>query len=988
VRRSPVLPILIFVTTGALGLGYQVLWNSDLLDLVGISAWSQAAVLCAFMGGLAVGSALLGPLADRVARPLLLFAVLEALVGLYAFVYGPLSRAASAWYLGVAERSGAEGGEAMLGLKLAVAAALLIPPTVLMGGSYPAMFRHLTPIVARAGRWSSGLYAANAFGAAAGALLMAFWMLPSLGIAGSLRTLGTLNVAAGLAAAALALWQPAVGRAAEPPSPAEASAPPWRIRAALVLLLLEGIGGFGLEIAWMRYFSVVLGSSVYSFAIVVAVFIAGMAIGSLALAALDRRVENPMAWFGSTQLVLGAVLVLPLPLYPFVPWLFAHLASLWSETTTAFYLYEASKAAVCVLVMLPATVVSGAALPLVVKAVSLESRRLGSSSGRAWAWDTVGNVLGAALAGTLLLPAVGMETLLRLCALWCGLVGFLALWFFTDREPARRSRVLAATSVGVLAIAVAGWAPPRWRPEWFTLAPFMREEAVAGLSDTGQALRQAREVILFHDDPAAHLMVTRRQDGSMALWTNGKLEASSRRDMPTQLLLAHVPLLLKPGATDVLVIGLASGVTCGGVLRHPVRSVDAVDVVRAMPEATRLFAVANREALDDPRMRVVIDDARSYVATTSRRYDVVVSEPSNVWVAGVSSLFTAEHYRQASRVLRPGGVYVQWVQAYFLSDPSLATLVRTFVEAFPETRIFQGNDDDLLLVGSREPIRPDWATTTAALARPGVRGDLASFAVHDVAGFLWLEMMSPTGSRLFAATSPEVNSRDNQRVSHQAPMDMFQRRKPELPVRLDERYHASSNLLLADYLAGQPGAGDPASLRALFDDPRTLWEPLATEARRAFLMATGGPPGTFGWTSRLLTDGELADEISGAQARAAHARVDELLTTYGSGILMRARLDHAVGRDWLARSAGWTTPAARALRVDLMLALGDRAAAHGAIGRWLAHRAPPRPDWALVRACGGRDPAFCSSVMARYLAIGASPQIERFRALQAAAEAQ
>jgi len=599
------LVLLLFLISGAVGLGYQVLWGRYLLEFIGVSAYSYATVLAAFMAGLALGSALFGRLADRVRRPLLLFALLEAGVGLYALVFPFLSEAASALYSGwvsfTPEQAGA--GHA-LWAKVLVAGLLLLVPTTLMGGTYPALVRHATDQLSQVGRRASQLYAVNALGAVAGALLMAFVLMPALGMRMSLVVLALANGLVAVVALVLARGKdPSLAEVAPPDALAASQSEPGLsarvVQVALALILIEGSLAFALEVAWTRYFGVVLGSSTYSFALVLAVFLSGIALGSAWLARSEGALGRPLLFFGWTQLLGGLLVLAPLALYPRAPWLFVNLGALFSDHPLAFFLYTAGQLLVCALVMLPPTILFGMALPLLVKGLAHDLRRLGSDTGRVYAWNTWGNVAGALLAGLVLLPLLGMELLLRGTALGSSALGLVAIGYFSRRERKTWVRVGAAAVVLVLS----------------------REAADVQLA--------SYRTVLFKDDPAALLMVhaTRTVLGreTLTLSLNGKPDATSHDDLPTQLLLGHVPLLLAPQPRDVLVIGLASGVTAGAVLAHPVRRLDVVDVVAAMPEATRLFRQWNRDPLGDPRFRLIVDDARSYVAHTRQRYDVIIT---------------------------------------------------------------------------------------------------------------------------------------------------------------------------------------------------------------------------------------------------------------------------------------------------------------------------------------------------------------------------
>ena len=988
------LVLLLFLISGAVGLGYQVLWGRYLLEFIGVSAYSYATVLAAFMAGLALGSALFGRLADRVRSPLLLFALLEAGVGLYAFVFPLLSEAASALYSGwvsfTPEQAGA--GHA-LWAKVLVAGLLLLVPTTLMGGTYPALVRYATEHLNQVGRRASQLYAVNALGAVAGALLMAFVLMPALGMRTSLVVLALAN---GLVAAAALL----LARGKDP-SPAEVAPPDALevsrsepglsarvVRVALALILIEGSLAFALEVAWTRYFGVVLGSSTYSFALVLAVFLSGIALGSAWLSRSEGTVGRPLLFFGWTQLLGGLLVLAPLALYPRAPWLFVNLGALFSDHPLAFFLYTAGQLLVCALVMLPPTILFGMALPLLVKGLAHDLRRLGSDTGRVYAWNTWGNVAGALLAGLVLLPLLGMELLLRAAALGSSALGLLAIGYFSPNERRTWVRVGAAAAVLVVCHLAVG----SWRTEGFALRPTRRSETALSREAADVQLASYRTV-LFKDDPAALLMVyaTRTVSGreTLTLSLNGKPDATSHDDLPTQLLLGHVPLFLAPQPRDVLVIGLASGVTAGAVLAHPVRRLDVVDVVAAMPEATRLFHEWNRDPLGDPRFRLIVDDARSYLAHTRQRYDVIVSEPSNPWMAGTGALFSREFYSQAATALEPDGVYLQWLQAYELTDETFAAVVRTFRRVFHHVYAFQGNADDILLLGSRLPLRPDQADLERRFAVAAVREDLARIEIESAAALLAFQVLSPATVDYIAALTDVENTDDNLLLEYRAPRELFSRASAGLVSRLDERLHGGPALLLGEHLRSQPGAVSIRSVLSALSDSRVRSEPLYESLRLAAhglgvvdddLFPLFPPVDATSFSTRaaeLVRSGQ--DRLA---ARLVSSRSPSLLWEAALGP-ERAGFWDAASQEWLATPAPPPLPQLRRVRIEVLMAMGRRDDATREILEWTKEIPGPEATWLVLRACEIDRGALCDAALDDASARSRAPFLERLQALRA-----
>ncbi|GBC85014.1 Polyamine aminopropyltransferase [bacterium HR11] len=1010
----------IFFLSGALGLGYQVLWSKYLLDFIGVSAYSYATVLASFMGGLALGSWLLGRWADRWTVPLKLYAYLELGVGLYAIVYLPLrewvARLYAHWVRFTPEQAGAAVG---LWAKVIVSGLLLLPPTILMGGTFPALVRHATESLQRVGRRASQLYAVNAFGAVAGTLLMAFLLMPTLGMRASLMVLALLNGWVALTALLLTRRGPAAVET-ETVGPSETESPvsvpdpgalpsldtehrPWYVRAGLILIFLEGFIAFAYEIAWTRFFGVVLGSSTYSFAVMLAAFITGIAVGSAVLARIERAIGNPLAFFGWTQVLAGLLVLLPLPLYPYIPWLFKQYASLFSNRLGAFYLYEFGKLLLCYLIMLPPTVFIGMALPLLVKGLSRRLASLGQDTGRVYAWNTWGNVLGALVAGTVLLPALGMERLIRWSAVGNGLLGLAAVALFSGPAPTVRRRWASALSavlvVGLMAAYPFLTGP--WDARWFTLQPFRRGAALS-LAETRQGF-QSQAVVLFRDDPAAHLMVVRfrpppqtsgkdvkatnpNESGSYTLFVNGKPDASSFGDMPTQVLSAHIPLLLHPDPRDVLIIGLASGTTAGSALKHPVRRVDVVDIVGAMPQATRFFLPWNGNPFADPRFRLIVDDARSYLSYTRHSYDVIISEPSNPWMAGTGALFSVDFYRRATRALRPDGLYLQWLQAYEMGDPAFVAVVRSFRQVFPWVYGFQGNSKDVLLIGSRSPLRPRWDVLQARFER--IRDHLKTLQIEDLATLLYFQRFSPATVDYIAALDDLENTDDNHLLEYRAPRDLFQRLGVVLPERFDERPTAAPTLFWNEYVRRHPQEVRPLATLPVLADGRIGYPGIL----RIFQMAVyhlHGPalrsspeaarwfPPTF-WLQAPLAGEALTEQVRTWLQQGLRPQAVRLMQEYAPVVLTVSVLSPEQATFWGPHLQAWAAePELRRTYIEWLMATGRTEEAARELLGWVQSPSPPPAEWAVLRACQIDRTDLCRTVRDAALRRGPHPVLER-----------
>lgn len=967
----------IFFISGFLGLAYQVLWSKFLLNFIGVSAYSYAVVLATFMGGLAFGSHRLGKASDKVKSPLKFYAYLELGIGIYALVYIPLSRWAAQLYGSWVNFTPDQAGEGFgLWAKIILSILLLLPPTFLMGGTYPAFLRHVTSSPEMVGKRASQLYAVNSAGAVLGALFMSFVLVPKLGLTASLMFLALCNGLIGLFALLLSGVAISPSSDSEIGSTARSALTLRQTQLALLFIFAEGIMAFALETAWTRYFGIVLGSSTYSFSIMLAAFISGIALGSNWLSKLENQIQNPLRFFGWTQLAVGILVLLPLPFYPYVPWLFGQFASLLSQRPAAFYLHEFGKLLFCYLIMLPPGIFIGMSLPLILKGLSPGLKQLGREAGRIYAWDTWGNVTGALVAGLLLLPLLGMEQLLRWSAVGSILLGSAALFAFKPIASANRKNVLLpAGTAFVLVIVFFHAATGTWEKNWFTIVPFRRSATVVPFYEQSLRVRQDK-ILFFRDDPAAHVIVKKAgnsADAIASLYVNGKIDASSGEDMVSQIVMAHIPLLLHPDPKDVLVIGLASGITAGSAVKYPVQRVHVVEIVRAMFDASLLFGRWNGNPQQDKRFKMIIDDARNYVSHTRQRYDVIISEPSNPWTSETGSLFTTEFYQQTVRALKPDGLYLQWLQAYEVSDGTLGAIVRSFRRAFPYVYVFQGGSVDLLLLGSRKPLEPDWVRVNQRFQIPEVRQDLKNASVPDLPSLLYLQLLSPASVNYIAALDDLENTDDNDYLEYRAPRDLFEGAQPTLPGKLDERLFSSPTLFYADYLHRNQLVPSLSTLQMLSD--RRIQTPPVLEAYRRAVSPTE-------------SDLELAARVTVLVNR---NRVDEamnLLQSAAPFIYLQSAFDPGKASFWQRQTLAWSRLLSNSREqlklhlfyVQLLMASGKMDQATKTLVSLIQSETPPASWWAVLRAFQIDPEQLGPKVRKFYLQKRTEPFLQRLKA--------
>jgi spermidine synthase len=489
----------------------------------------------------------------------------------------------------------------------------------------------------------------------------------------------------------------------------------------MALALFSGFASFALEVVWTRSFALVVGSSVYAFDAILLAFLCGLGLGAWAWERMGLRIQRPALAAGAAYVAIGVMAALTTVVIGWLP-----VASLWlmQSLPVTFAAHQAAAFALCFAAMLPVTAALGFAFPLLSRMVDAAPQR---AAGRLYAWNTAGAIAGAVAAAVVLIPRLGLQRSATVAAGVALVAGLLAA--FRDRPRAVR---FVPALAGALAVALLA---PRWQP-WDRLVAASGvykyglewKDTIASASDLPRALAAERELLFYEEGKEAVVAVIgNRASGRRFLSINGNTDAGSgAQDVLTQKFLGHVPLLLHPRPRSVLVIGWGAGATAAATALHPVESIECVEIEPATWRAAPLFDALSGKVRHDPRFRLVVGDGRNHLLSARGRYDVVISEPSNPWITGVSNLFTREFLETARDRLAEGGVFGQWFHYYNLSDEDVKVEVRTFLSVFPHASLWLvppiGMGEaapqlaaDLLLVGSVTPHALDHPRLRAAL---------------------------------------------------------------------------------------------------------------------------------------------------------------------------------------------------------------------------------------------------------------------------------
>jgi predicted membrane-bound spermidine synthase len=715
----------LFTLSGFSGLIYESIWSHYLKLFLGHAAYAQTLVLAIFMGGMALGSWLCAKYSARWKNLLLAYALAEGLIGIAALAFhnvfdGFLQLA----YFTLIPALGSPGTVVLF--KWSTAALLILPQSILLGMTFPLMSAGIIRRFPEApGGTVAMLYFTNSIGAAVGVLVSGFVLIAAVGLPGTIRVAGVINVAL-----ALLVWMLA-RRASEPafavPAQTQSNwASPHWYRLFLGIALLTGAASFIYEIAWIRMLSLVLGSSTHAFELMLSAFILGLALGGLWIKRVIDRVADPVRYLAGVQVVMGVLALATLPLYDSSFDVMRWIMNAVPRTETGYLWFNLSSHAIAAVIMLPATICAGMTLPLIT--FTLMKQGHGEKSiGTVYAANTVGAIAGVFFATHVGMSLLGLKHLLTLGAAVDIALGLALAWRFIAPVQKRWAQVATGVGAGALAFTVAA----------VELSP---HKMASGVYRYGRLQDPSVVEILFHQDgkTASIDVLGDRERKNVTVSTNGKPDASinmagvgaASPDEVTMILAGALPLAMHPRATTAAVIGFGSGLTTHTLAMAPtLTTVDTVEIEAAMVQGAQQFRPRVNLAYSAPNSHIYIDDAKTFFSTHGKKYDIIASEPSNPWVSGVSGLFTEEFYRLVKHFLNDDGLLVQWIQMYEIDVELIASVVKALSIHFPNYVIYASNDDDMLLIAGD---RADLSPNARLFAIPGMAEELNKHGIRHM----------------------------------------------------------------------------------------------------------------------------------------------------------------------------------------------------------------------------------------------------------------
>jgi spermidine synthase len=729
-NKISLLVLICFFLSGLVGLIYEILWTRMIVKIIGGAPFAVTIILTVFMSGLGLGSFLAGRTIDRIREPIKLvriYGLLELVIGAYGLAIPLLLEAFKPLYAVLYNQLFSHFIVYNL-LTFVGCSILLCIPVICMGATLPILCRFYVTKLSHLGTHAGRLYGLNTVGAALGALLCGFWLINLLGVNGTLTFAVLINGLIGISCLSVgnkATLRHVAANAVELDSKKSLlknvadtdvlSEYPKVLNGALIIFAVSGFCAMAYEVIWTKLLGLIVGPTTYSFTIVLVTFILGLALGSMAFGWLaDKKIKS--IWLLITTQIIAAFLVLVISQIIGNSQLF--FAKLIFNFKDNFALLSASKAAILFGFMILPTLCLGATFPLVSKIYTQSISKVGRSIGFAYMINTIGAVSGSFCAGFLIIPFLGKENGLRIV---------ISLQLFTVLVIAAILSVKQKKSIlkwaGLISVAVIGFFAcshlPTWNRKLLSEGKYHRFTSVkADIESSGwfeslfhgsQILARSdfSELVYYGDGIGGFTTVQKHisefGNADYSMQNSGKTDASTRGDMMTQTLVAHLPMLLHHNPKTVMVLGLASGITAGEILLYPVDRLDVIEISYQVVEASKFFNQWNNNVLSNPKTNLIIQDGRAHLQLTKQKYDVIISEPSNPWMAGLANLFTRDFFILAKNRLNEDGIFVQWLHSYQMDWDTFALIGRTFTEIFPNgilvLTVPSGQGGDYLLVG-------------------------------------------------------------------------------------------------------------------------------------------------------------------------------------------------------------------------------------------------------------------------------------------------
>lgn len=786
-RPNLALIYLMFFLSGAAALIYQVVWVRSFSLVFGGSHLAVATVLTVFMGGLALGSYLIGRYGNRSGVSMLrLYGYLELGIAVSALLFMALIRLYPPIYIFFADLF-PTSALYLTFIRVFFAACAIIIPTTLMGATLPVLSEFLTHHRETIGIHLSLLYAINTLGAVIGAASAGFVLLPVLSVTTTALVAIAINTLIGLLCISPFLNRggqqpvaasPAVVEGVTEPQDEATVADQFMLRTVLVGIGISGFCALGYEVLWSRVLSIVVGKSVYGFTIILVAFLTGIGCGSLFYSYLNKirpkddrfQPRAAVAWFGVIQVLIGfAALAVSIKLLDLPVTKSTLMKYFMDKEMAVFQARQLSSILLSFAYMFVPAFLMGIAFPMAGKIHTLAIANVRRGTGEILSYNTIGAILGSAISGFVLVYTVGIERSLQILIIINIGLGLVALTSAL-RKPLYNWAAIALPAVMIIVLVSSPTSWKIWNEKWFAvykaneMEGFVTPQMIKGMLSNTQ--------VLYYGEGVEAIVSSVRTGGYQGFITNGRTESSNTpADLQCVYTLGHLPMLLAKEPKKVFVLGTGAGVTLGATSVHP--SVEQITLVEIEPKVlgvARTFAQYNHNVLDNPKLKIVFNDGRNFLLTTKEKFDVITADPVHPWFSGAGYLYTDEYFRLAASRLTPGGVICQWVPIYELTEANLKSIVATFRKNFKYTMLWL-TQYDAELVGSNAPIILDEAELERRIASAAIKKDLSSVNMGTARDFMSYFVL---GDKALATFSRDgvVNTDNNIYLEFSAPLSM------------------------------------------------------------------------------------------------------------------------------------------------------------------------------------------------------------------------
>ncbi len=692
-----------FALSGFSGLIYESIWTHYLKLFLGHAAYAQTLVLVIFMGGLAIGSWIASRTSHRMTNPLYGYATIELIVGLFALgfhsVFVSVTNFSHTTIIPTLE------SQTLIELyKWTLAGTLILPQSILLGATFPLMSSGIIRFFTKdTGKTLSLLYFTNSIGAAIGVLISGFVLIGLFGLPGTIAIAGLCNLLIAaivfVIANSLSSSKPKARFKDVKPTTSDierfsAKLKPLAFPQLRILLLvcatLTGTASFMYEVGWIRMLSLVLGSSTHAFELMLSAFILGLAIGSYWIKNRLDSTKNPLAQLGLIQLSMGVLALITLVMYSYTYIFMGYTLRALTQTNIGYWLFNLSSDGIALFIMLPSAICAGMTLPIITYSLI----KLGHGEreiGKVYAFNTLGAILGVVIAVQLILPHLGMKNLIVMAASIDIGIGLLLLYYYTPLAEHRRWRTITFSTIGLVGIIGS---VVKLDPQLIS----------SGVYRTGTI--DLNNTVIYHQDgKTASVDVVNYQDHFLSIKTNGKPDAAisltdkPTQDEPTMILLGALPLALHSNPQRIANIGMGSGLTAHTLLQsEKVKTLDTIEIEPAIIEGAKLFGTKVSNTFSDPRSRIHIQDAKTYFTSNKQKFDIIISEPSNPWVSGVSGLFSKEFYSLVKRYLNDKGLLVQWMHLYEMDERLVSSIMKAISQNFLNYTVYAVTNNDIIII--------------------------------------------------------------------------------------------------------------------------------------------------------------------------------------------------------------------------------------------------------------------------------------------------